>query len=204
MADCEGIGSQSLSGGSGGYETALIRSGPILAETKSASWNNFAACSLPDFARVRAVTRWETMRLPLLLLSSFALLLAAASDLPPNASDFPLAQLHTLAATALSAGRSASALEIYDHILTTRSPDDFATLYKRATVRLATGALSKAKDGFHEVLKLKPFDQAHLQLARIHAKLGELDNAKLEVDAFLKMGTKSADKGALELVSVPS
>ena len=154
-------------------------------------------------ARTRSVSPrgvLRAMRISLLFLGSLTLLLATASDLPPNASDFPLSQLHSLAATALSAGRSASALEIYDHILT-RSPDDFATLYKRATVRLATGALSKAKDAFHEVLKLKPFDQAHLQLARIHAKLGELDSAKLEVDVFLKMGTNSADKVALELVS---
>lgn len=117
-----------------------------------------------------------------LLLSPFVL----AQDLPDNAHDLPISHLLTLASTALSSGKSASALSIYDHILE-RDPTDFSTLYKRATIRLATGQLVKAKDGFRAVLAVRDFDQAHLELARIHAKLGEYAEALAEVDVFLKM-----------------
>jgi DnaJ family protein C protein 3 len=122
------------------------------------------------------------------LLLLVIVIVAAHRDLPDNAADLPISQLLSLASTALSAGRSASALEIFDHILI-RDPSDFATLYKRATIRLATNQLSKAKDGFKEVLRVKEFDQARLQLAKIYAKLGEFDDAKKEVDELLKHST---------------
>lgn len=122
---------------------------------------------------------------------------ASQSDLPENAADLPISQLLTLASTAISSGRSAAALEIFDHILV-RDPSDFATLYKRATIRLATNQLARAKDGFREVLKVKEFDQARLQLAKIHAKLGEFDDAKVEVNALLKHAP--SNKEGLELV----
>lgn len=124
-------------------------------------------------------------------------MVVAHQDLPENASELPISQLLNLATTALGAARPASALEIYDHILT-RDPSDFSTLYKRATMRLAINQLGKAKDGFREVLQVKEFDQARLQLAKIHAKLGEFEDAKKEVDELLRHS--SSNKEGIELV----
>ncbi|KAL8276466.1 hypothetical protein RQP46_011116 [Phenoliferia psychrophenolica] len=134
------------------------------------------------------------MRLRLSLLALLVPLLVASQDLPDDAADLPISRLLSLASTALSSGKSHSALSIYEHILE-RDPTDFATLYKRATVRLATGQLAKAKDGFRAVLEVREFDQAHLELARIHAKLGEYDEGVKEVDTYLKMhkGTTPKD-----------
>ena len=130
-------------------------------------------------------------------------LFLAQEALPENAADLPISQLLSLASTALSSGKSASALSIYDYCLE-RDPSDFATLYKRATVRLATGQWAKAKEGFAEVLRIKEFDQAHVQLAKLHLKLGEFGEAQREVDAFLGMQTVMEGKAmadAKELVS---
>lgn len=126
------------------------------------------------------------MRLRLASLGLCLLTVALAQELPDDAADLPISHLLGLASTALAGGKSHAALNIYEHILE-RDPSDFATLYKRATVRLATGQLGKAKDGFHAVLAVREFDQAHLELARICAKLGEYDEAVKEVDTFLKM-----------------
>lgn len=123
----------------------------------------------------------------LLLTLGLSLSSVTAQDLPDNAADLPISHLLSLASSALSAGRSASALEVYDHILQ-RDKSDVATLYKRATVRLAINQLHKAKEGFKEVLAVKEFGQARLQLARICAKLGEYQEARREVDLFLKTG----------------
>lgn len=131
------------------------------------------------------------------IVALLALVAAAAAQLPDNAADLPIAQLLNIANAALTSGKSASALTIYDYCLE-RDPSDFATLYKRATVRLATGQWGKAKEGFHEVLAVKEWDQAHLQLAKLHAKLGEFEQAKKEVDTFLSMSKGSDSKETTE------
>ncbi|ORY91754.1 hypothetical protein BCR35DRAFT_299071 [Leucosporidium creatinivorum] len=131
------------------------------------------------------------------IVALLALVAVAAAQLPDNAADLPIAQLLNIANAALTSGKSASALTIYDYCLE-RDPSDFATLYKRATVRLATGQWGKAKEGFHEVLAVKEWDQAHLQLAKLHAKLGEFDQAKKEVDTFLEMSKGSDSKEVTE------
>lgn len=127
-----------------------------------------------------------------LALVSLALAGLARAALPDNAADLPLSHLLQLAQDSLAQGKSIDALDLYDHCLE-RDPSDFATLYKRATVRLATGHLAKAKDGFHDVLAVRDYDLAHLQLAKIHAKLAEYDTAKIEIDSFL--GSAAKDKG---------
>ncbi|GAA5895097.1 hypothetical protein JCM6882_008283 [Rhodosporidiobolus microsporus] len=125
----------------------------------------------------------RALALPLLATLAFAAL--AGASLPDDASSLPLQQLLSLAQQSLAQGKSYDALALYDHVLE-RDPQDFATLYKRATVRLATGQLGKAKDGFAEVLSVREYEQAHLQLARIHAKLAEYAEAKNELDTFLR------------------
>ncbi|GAA6014712.1 hypothetical protein JCM10207_006913 [Rhodosporidiobolus poonsookiae] len=119
------------------------------------------------------------------LFVTLALAALASASLPDDAASLPLSHLLSLAQQSLAQGKSHDALSLYDHVLT-RDPADFATLYKRATVRLATGQLARAKEGFHEVLAVRDYDQAHLQLAKIHAKLAEYGDAKNEVDTFLR------------------
>ncbi|KPV77362.1 uncharacterized protein RHOBADRAFT_51230 [Rhodotorula graminis WP1] len=127
-----------------------------------------------------------------LALVSLALAGLARAALPDDAADLPLSHLLQLAQDSLAQGKSIDALDLYDHCLE-RDPQDFATLYKRATVRLATGHLAKAKDGFHNVLAVRDYDLAHLQLAKIHTKLAEFDDAKAQIDLFL--GSAAKDKG---------
>lgn len=137
------------------------------------------------------------------LIAVLSLAVLVAGQLPDNAADLPISQLLNLASHALSTGKSQSALSIYDYCLK-RDPQDAATLYKRATVRLATGQLARAKEGFHEVLRVKDFEQAHYQLAKLQLKLGEFEAAKDEVDSFLRLvGTQSTPEvnEAKELVS---
>ena len=139
------------------------------------------------------------MRPVVLVVYSLAVALAVcAAGLPDNASDLPLASLLSLAQDALAQGKSSDALQIYDHCVE-RDPADFATLYKRATVRLASGHLARAKDAFREVLALREYDLAHLQLAKIHAKLAEYDQAKTEIDLFLRTAKKQRPKGDKDL-----
>ncbi|GAA5837567.1 hypothetical protein JCM3766R1_006847 [Sporobolomyces carnicolor] len=138
----------------------------------------------------------RALALPLLLLAAIPLI---AARLPDNASELPLSHLLSLAQTALATGKTADALSIYDHCLA-RDPSDFTTLYKRATTRLASGQYSKAKEGFLEVLEVREYEPARLQLAKIHAKLGEYQHARGEIDLFVKAikGTSGHDKDLSE------
>jgi len=148
------------------------------------------------------------MRPPLLpLLVSVLLLLfapaALGQDLPDNAADLPISHLLTLASTALASGKTHSALAIYDHCIG-RDPSDVTTLFKRATARLAAGQWSRAKEGFGEVLAQREWAEARWQLVKLHAKLGELDDAKREVDVLLKKGADEKVHGlAKDMVSTP-
>jgi len=149
-----------------------------------------------DFEEMRALA------LPLLLL---AVLPLVASQLPDNLSDLPISHLLSLAQSALSTGKTTEALSIYDHCLE-RDSSDFTTLYKRATVRFASGQYNRAKEGFNQVLDVREYEPARLQLGRIHAKLGEYAKAREELDRFIKAvkGKEASEKElkeAKELVS---
>ncbi|GAA5927566.1 uncharacterized protein JCM15063_005934 [Sporobolomyces koalae] len=124
----------------------------------------------------------RALAVPLLLLAVIPLI---SAQLPDNAPDLPLSHLLTLAQTALSTGKTSDALSIYDYCLE-RDPSDFTTLYKRATVRLASGQYNRAKEGFHQVLEVREYEPARLQLGKIHAKLGEFPKAREEIDIYLR------------------
>ncbi|KAM0788665.1 hypothetical protein ACM66B_002764 [Microbotryomycetes sp. NB124-2] len=112
---------------------------------------------------------------------------AIGGGLPDDAPRLSVQHLLGLAQTALASGDTQSALKIYDHCLE-REPDDVATSYKRATVRFALGHYAKAREGFQDVVKLRnEWDQPHLQLAKVNAKLGQLDDALAAADSFLKL-----------------
>lgn len=85
------------------------------------------------------------------------------------------------------AGRSyAQALEL--------DPHSFNLQYLLATTQLHQGKHSQALASFSKLLELKPeFIQAHFQRAKILAKDGSLEDAKKEVQEFLK-GLKAKEK----------
>ncbi|SGZ27612.1 BQ5605_C026g10141 [Microbotryum silenes-dioicae] len=114
--------------------------------------------------------------------STFASASAATSGgLPENAASLPAAQLLSLATSALTSGKTATALQVYDHLLE-RDPNDVATLYKRATVRYALGQWSRAKEGFYDVLERNDaFDEARVKLGHAMTKLGEYSGAREQV-----------------------
>ncbi|SCZ98037.1 BZ3500_MvSof-1268-A1-R1_Chr7-3g09678 [Microbotryum saponariae] len=124
---------------------------------------------------------------------------ATSGGLPENAASLPAAQLLSLATSALTSGKTATALQVYDHLLE-RDPNDVATLYKRATVRYALGQWSRAKEGFYDVLERNDaFDEARVKLGHAMAKLGEYSGAREQVS---KLGAHQAHaQEAAQLVS---
>ncbi|GAA5956851.1 hypothetical protein JCM21900_006271 [Sporobolomyces salmonicolor] len=136
----------------------------------------------------------RALALPLLVLLALPFV---AAQLPANAADLPLSHLLSLAQTALASGKTSTALSIYDHCLE-RDRSDFTTLYKRATIRLASGQYGKAKEGFHEVLAVREYEPAHFQLGKIYVKLGEYQEARKELDHYLKAVKGKEDKEVKE------
>ncbi|SCV70553.1 BQ2448_3315 [Microbotryum intermedium] len=121
--------------------------------------------------------------------SSTTFVAASAGGLPENAASLPAAQLLSLATSALTSGKTATALQVYDHLLE-RDPNDVATLYKRATVRYALGQWSRAKEGFNDVLERnEAFDEARVKLGNALVKLGEYSGAREQVS---KLGANHA------------
>ena len=160
-----------------------------------------AANFLSLFPPIYSILSMRALALPLLLLAVLPLI---AAQLPDNASDLPISHLLSLAQSALSTGKTSDALSIYDYCLE-RDSTDFSTLYKRATVRLASGQYNRAKEGFHQVLQVREYEPARLQLGKIHAKLGEYGKAREELDRFVKAskgkdGMEKELKEANELV----
>ncbi|GAA6063958.1 hypothetical protein JCM10212_004913 [Sporobolomyces blumeae] len=127
----------------------------------------------------------RALALPLLALLASSVHHVASTSLPDDPASLPVSHLVDLASTLLAEGNPVDALHLYDEVLH-RDPDDFSTLYKRATVRLAQGHYLKAKDAFHDVLRVRDYAPARLALAKIHAKLGEYKQAKQQVDLYLK------------------
>ncbi|GAA5965777.1 hypothetical protein JCM3765_007345 [Sporobolomyces pararoseus] len=147
----------------------------------------------------------RALALPLLFLSVVPLLSIAQPPQEATTTDFsslPISHLITLAQTYLSNGKTSSALQVYDHVLT-RDPTDFTTLFQRATVRFGSNHYEKAKEGFQEVLKVREYEPARLALGKIYLKLGQYENARKELDLVLKskLSTVSDSKEAKQLRS---
>ncbi|KAK1753465.1 hypothetical protein QBC47DRAFT_415253 [Echria macrotheca] len=99
----------------------------------------------------------------------------SSSDIP---SDTPIQSLLTSAQTHLSRGETNDALVYYDAAIA-RDPNNYLTLFKRATAYLSLGRTSQATDDFERVLSIKPgFEGAHAQLGRIKARSADWDGAK--------------------------
>jgi DnaJ family protein C protein 3 len=71
---------------------------------------------------------------------------------------------------------------------TDQSPSDYLLYYKRATAYFSLGRHSHALDDFDKVLSLtgNTFDNALLMKARIHVKDGRWDEARSELQRYLR------------------
>jgi len=99
----------------------------------------------------------------------------SAADIP---SDTPISALLTSAQSHLSRGETNDALVYYDAAIA-RDPNNYLTLFKRATTYLSMGRTTQATEDFNKVLEIKPgFEGAHAQLGRIKARGGDWDGAK--------------------------
>lgn len=125
------------------------------------------------------------MHFPLAKLAIAAGILTTAGALSPQdiPSDLPVSSLLTSAQTHLSKGETSEALVYYDAAIA-RDPNNYLTLFKRATTFLSLGRTTQATDDFTRVLKLKPgFEGAHIQLAKIRAKVADWDGARADFNA---------------------
>lgn len=106
--------------------------------------------------------------------------LASATALSPQdiPTDESLSSLLTSAQSHLTRGESSEALIYYDAAIA-RDPTNYLTFFKRATTYLSLGKTTQATDDFNKVLSIRPgFEGAHIQLARLRARMGDWDGAK--------------------------
>ena len=107
----------------------------------------------------------------------------AALEIP---ADLPVSALLTSAQTHLAKGETGEALAYYDAAIS-RDPKNYLTFFKRATTYLSLGRSTQASEDFGRVLELKPgFQGAHLQLAKIKAKVADWHGARSEYLAAKK------------------
>ncbi|PWI72572.1 DnaJ and TPR domain protein [Purpureocillium lilacinum] len=128
------------------------------------------------------------MRLCLSSLAAVTALASAGQAVSPHdiPADLPVSALLTSAQTHLAKGETSDALVYYDAAVA-RDPNNYLTLFKRATTYLSLGRSSQATDDFNRVLALKPgFQGAHLQLGKIKAKVADWSAARAEYVAASK------------------
>ncbi|KAH9813627.1 hypothetical protein DFH28DRAFT_1108706 [Melampsora americana] len=125
----------------------------------------------------------------LLILTTIPLLarLMISDSMASENADLTTSQLIDKANSLLASGLSTQALELFDLALD-RNPDDYLTLYKKATTQMSLGHYNHASTSFQKVLDLKDFDKARIQLAKIYLKLGDLDACKSQIDTHLAAG----------------
>jgi DnaJ family protein C protein 3 len=128
------------------------------------------------------------MLFPLSRLAVAAGLLATATALTPQdvPADLPVSSLLDSAQSHLSRGQTSEALIYYDAAIS-RDPNNYLTLFKRATTYLSLGRTTQATEDFNKVLAIKPgFEGAHIQLAKIKSKVANWDGARAEYQAANK------------------
>lgn len=110
-----------------------------------------------------------------------------------DSSESTTSQLISKANSLLASGQAAKALELYE-IALERDPDDYLTLYKKATTQMSLGQNQHASQSFQKVLSLKDFDRARVQLAKIHLKSGELEACQTELETYFENHPKSTSE----------
>ncbi len=109
----------------------------------------------------------------------------SAQDIP---TDLPVSSLLSNAQTHLARGETSAAILYYDAAII-RDPNNYLTIFKRATAFLSIGRANQATEDFTKVLALKPgFQGAHVQLAKIKSKVADWEGAKAEYIAAEKAG----------------
>jgi DnaJ family protein C protein 3 len=126
----------------------------------------------------------------LLLIAVISLLARMTCSDSSSSSELPTSQLISKANSLLATGQASKALELYELVLE-RDPDDYLTLYKKATTQMSLGQNHHASQSLQKVLSLKDFDKAQIQLAKIHLKSGDYDSCQTELDSFRKNHDKS-------------
>lgn len=107
----------------------------------------------------------------------------SAQDIP---TDLPVSSLLTNAQTHLAKGETSEAILYYDAAIS-RDPNNYLTVFKRATAFLSIGRTNQATNDFNKVLVLKPgFQGAHVQLAKIKSKTADWAGARAEYVAAEK------------------
>ncbi|PHH58600.1 hypothetical protein CDD81_5140 [Ophiocordyceps australis] len=118
-----------------------------------------------------------------------SLLVSASVDIP---TDLPLEALLSTAQSHLAKRQTTEALAYYDAAISWQ-PDNYLTLFKRATTYLSLGRDAQATDDLTRVLALKPgFEGAYVQLAKIKARSADWSAAKSAYRAAGK-GTSSSE-----------
>lgn len=126
----------------------------------------------------------------LLLIAVISLLARMTYSDSASSSELPTSQLISKANSLLATGQASKALELYELVLE-RDPDDYLTLYKKATTQMSLGQNHHASQSLQKVLSLKDFDKAQIQLAKIHLKSGDYQSCQTELDSFRKNHDKS-------------
>lgn len=129
------------------------------------------------------------MWFPVYRLAITASVVATASALLPQdiPTDLPVSSLLSTAQTLLARGETNEAIIYYDTAIA-RDPNNYLTLFKRATAFLSLGRSNQATDDFNKVLALKPgFHGAHVQLAKIRSKTADWDGARADYVAAEKL-----------------
>jgi DnaJ family protein C protein 3 len=84
-----------------------------------------------------------------------------------------------------------------------KDPANYVSYYRRATTYLSLGRNSAALEDFTTILSIKPdFHQALLQRGKIYAKEGNLDLAKADLKAYVKINPSDADAATLVSTSI--
>lgn len=107
----------------------------------------------------------------------------SAQDIP---ADLPVSSLLSNAQTHLAKGETSAAILYYDAAIA-RDPNNYLSIFKRATAFLSIGRANQATEDFNKVLVLKPgFQGAHVQLAKIKSKVADWQGAKADYVAAEK------------------
>lgn len=144
-------------------------------DCKSYSVHSFASSISPQ--PLTMLIKFSTLAFAATLLSVSPQLLSARStqDIP---ADTPISNLLAEAQAHLSRGEANEALVYFDAAVA-RDPNDYLTLFKRATTYLSVGRAAQATEDLNKALKLKPgFKGAHLQLSGLKAKSAQWDEAR--------------------------
>ncbi|MBW0541518.1 hypothetical protein O181_081233 [Austropuccinia psidii MF-1] len=105
-------------------------------------------------------------------------------DSSSSSDQLTTSQLVAKANSLLASGKPNDALQLYE-IALERDPDDYLTLYKKATTQMSLGHYNHASTSFQKVLSLKDFDRPKIQLAKIHLIHGDFEACEVQIKLYI-------------------